>query len=347
MSLARPFAPTVCLFIGAFTAPAESSVHVAATFVPPDEIRLTWPTTPGKSYQVSSATAVPGEWTVHATDPAALVATGEELSVSVASDEAVRFFRVVVVAEKPQPAPGMVWIPPGTFMMGSPDSEPGAYGEEWPRTQVTLTRGFWLGRHEVTQREYLELMGANPSRFTGDLDRPVEQVSWLNATAYTQQLTLREQAAGRLPEGWRYQLPSEAQWEYACRAGTTTRFSFGDALGCTVFCGSCAEVDPHVVWCGSNDGQTAPVGSRLPNPWGLYDMHGNVGEWCADWFEYGYAGGSVTDPKGAAEATGFRVIRGNGWTTDVQNLRSASRGRNFPTKTHWTLGFRLALAQEP
>jgi formylglycine-generating enzyme required for sulfatase activity len=113
---------------------------------------------------------------------------------------------------------------------------------------VTISKGFWLGKYEVTQREYLDVMGSNPAYFKGDLDRPVEQVNWYEAVEYCNRLTARERAAGRLPAGYEYRLPTEAQWEYACRAGTTTRFSFGDALECDDICGACSIADQiHVV----------------------------------------------------------------------------------------------------
>jgi formylglycine-generating enzyme required for sulfatase activity len=123
----------------------------------------------------------------------------------------------------------MVWIAPGTFVMGSPTSEAQRNSDETQHT-VTLTQGFYMGKYAVTQGEYLALMGSNPSYFTGDLNRPVEQVSWIDATNYCAHLTQQEQAAGRLPVGWVYRLPTESEREYACRAGTTTAFHYGNAL---------------------------------------------------------------------------------------------------------------------
>jgi formylglycine-generating enzyme required for sulfatase activity len=152
--------------------------------------------------------------------------------------------------------------------MGSPDSEQDRERDEGPQTLVTLTRGFWMGRYEVTQGEYLAVMESNPSYFTGDTNRPVENVSWNDATNYCAKLTVRERAAGRLPAGWEYRLPTEAQWEYACRAGSTNRFHYGDDPGYTELA--------NYAWYTINTGSTQAVGGKLPNQWGLYDMHGNV-----------------------------------------------------------------------
>jgi hypothetical protein len=184
------------------------------------------------------------------------------------------FYRVRGVPVGNGPA-GMVWIPPGTFTMGSPANEPGGDGTERPQTVVTLTKGFWLGRYEVRQREYVALVGSNPSEDPADLGRPVESVSWNDAVAYCAKLTARERSAGRLPAGHEYRLPTEAQWEYACRAGTTTATAFGNSLSSTQanFDGSYPYSEGAY---GPYLGRTTKVGSYSPNAWGLYDMHGNV-----------------------------------------------------------------------
>src|SRR6266704_2181716 len=135
-----------------------------------------------------------------------------------------RFYRALVQS----PPTNMVFIPPNTFQLGSPTNEIGRAADEGPQTAVTITHGFWMGKYEVTQREYLGVVGANPSQFTGDLNRPVETDSWLDATNYCAMLTQQELAAGRIPPGSHYRLPTEAEWEYAARAGTSTRFSYGD-----------------------------------------------------------------------------------------------------------------------
>jgi len=253
-----------------------------------------------------------------------------------------------------QTVANMVWIPPGTFVMGSPESERGRFDWEGPQTRVTLTKGFWLGKYEVTVGEYLALMGSNECidpENPGDLDRPVECVSWHGAVAYCQKLTEQERAAGRIGTNAVYRLPTEAEWEYACRAGTTTRFSFGDALGCDDACGYCALLDSYMCWCGN--GYLGRVGQKLPNPWGLYDMHGNLAEWCQDLFDWDhleYPGGSVVDPQGPTTGSD-RVVRGGGnwgvwrgWGRHAGRCRSARRDGHDPDGGYDALGFRVLLA---
>ncbi len=177
----------------------------------------------------------------------------------------------------------LVWIPCGTFTMGSPASEPARYAYEGPQTRVTISQGFWMGKHEVTQAEYQSVMGDNPSHFQG-ANLPVENVSWHDAVAYCAALTARERSAGRLPAGYSYRLPTEAEWEYACRAGTTTAFHYGNELrsGMANFygyyeyppCGSSTWYCPNPG--GTYLGRTTSVGSYAPNVWGLYDKHGNA-----------------------------------------------------------------------
>jgi formylglycine-generating enzyme required for sulfatase activity len=231
--------------------------------------------------------------------------------------------------------PGFVWIPPGTFTMGSPASEQDRDGDEGPQTVVTLTHGFFMGQHEVTQGEYQAVMGSNPSYFTGDATRPVDQASWNDATDYCAKLTAAERAAGRLPAGWAYRLPTEGEWEYACRAGTTTRLSYGDDPGYSQL--------NNYAWWGSNSGSTThAVGLKQPNPWGLYDMAGNVWEWCSDWYG-SYPGGSVTDPRGATSGS-YRVFRGGSWVFDGLRCRSAFRDSSTPDFRFIDIGFRAVLA---
>jgi formylglycine-generating enzyme required for sulfatase activity len=225
----------------------------------------------------------------------------------------------------------MAYIWPGTFTMGSPVSEI-IYKEEHPQTQVTLTRGYWLGKTEVSQAQWEALMGSNPSGFK-EADRPVETVSWDDVMGFCRKLTERERWAGRLPGGYEYTLPTEAQWEYACRAGTTGPYG-GDG-----------NLD-DMGWYYGNSGQTTHrVGQKQANAWGLYDMHGNVSEWCLDWFVY-YPGGSVRDPTGPSSGL-FRVCRGGSWGSFNILCRSAFRGPADPRLTGTSLGFRLALAPTP
>ena len=253
-----------------------------------------------------------------------------------------RYYRAVAVGEPP--VPEMVPIPAGSFTMGSPLTEVDRLSDEGPQTAVTISRGFSMGKHQVTQGEYQALMGNNPSACTAnnpsnptsDLNRPVEQVSWYDATNYCAKLTQRERAAGRIATNWVYRLPTEAEWEYACRAGTTTRFSYGDDPGYALL--------GNYGWYSANFGSsTHPVGQKLPNPWGLYDMHGNVSEWCQDWYGY-YAGGSATDPQGPS--TGLsRVVRGGYFQQDGRYCRSAGRGYWGPSAVLYGGGFRVLLAQ--
>ena len=202
-------------------------------------------------------------------------------------------------------------------------------------TNETLTRSFFLGRYEVTQGEYLSVIGTNPSNFPGDTNRPVEQVSWNDATNYCAQLTARERLAWRLPAGWTYRLPTEAEWEYASRAGSTNRFSYGDDPDYTQLA--------NYAWYSANSGGTThAVGGKLPNRWDLYDMSGNVWEWCADWYG-NYPGGSVMDPRGSS-AGSSRVVRGGRWTNSGRCCRSAYRLSDYPSDRNYIVGFRVVLA---
>jgi formylglycine-generating enzyme required for sulfatase activity len=185
----------------------------------------------------------------------------------------------------------LAWIPPGTFQMGSNDSD---RDDEKPIHTVKITKGFYMGVYEVTQEQYQKVMGTNPSYFKGS-NLPVEFVTWNDVVEFCKNLSQKE--------GKTYRLPTEAEWEYACRAGTTTKFSFGDdesQLG-------------DYAWYDENSGdKTHSVGEKKPNAWGLYDMHGNVWEWCQDWYG-SYRSGSITDPPGSQTGQG-RVLRGGCWT---------------------------------
>lgn len=221
----------------------------------------------------------------------------------------------------------LIWIEPGSLVMGRAT---GGEIDEKPVTQVSLSHGFWLGRTEVTQAQWRAIMDKNPARFQGD-DRPVEAVNWNEAMEFCRKLTVRENAAGRLPSGYVYTLPTEAQWEYACRAGTA-----GDHAG---------PVDMMAWYMATSGGMTKPVGQKQANAWGLHDMHGNVWEWCLDWYG-NYPGGNVTDPKGAASGI-FRVMRGGSWNNSADYCRSGLRLRDEPVSRRNYLGFRLALSSVP
>lgn len=220
-----------------------------------------------------------------------------------------------------------------------------------------------MGRFEVTQGEYLSVMGSNPSHFrngtpvwpegsggvvTNELWHPVEQVTWFDATNYCGRLTTRELQAGRLPEGWAYRLPTEAEWEYGCRAGTVTAFHYGTGLysGMANFDGR-EEYESSLGTILSSRGfyigRTVEVGRYDANLWGLCDMHGNVCEWCSDWWSDSLPGGNVTDPE-VTTPSFWRVIRGGGGRGDGAFARSANRTRFVPSSSGDDFGFRVVLS---
>jgi formylglycine-generating enzyme required for sulfatase activity len=214
-----------------------------------------------------------------------------------------------------------VRIPAGTFMMGSEDG----YDNEKPVHQVTVSRDFYLGKYEVTQEQWQAVMGTNPSGHAGEM-RPVEMVSWDDAVAFTEALARST--------GHDVRLPTEAEWEHACRAATTTRYYFGDAT---------PDLADHG-WAASNsEGMTHFVGRKLPNAWGLYDMLGNIWEWCSDWYDAGYYDQSAaTDPVGPPSGTD-RVIRGGGYLLRDMSVRSAARGHHPPNLRFKDLGLRVVV----
>ena len=261
----------------------------------------------------------------------------------------------------------MVRIPAGTFVMGSPPDEEGRLvGFEGPQTTVTISRPFWMSKFEVTinqVREYLQNGGSKRgidfpdpdcpildnstfslrnNKFGRNGNQPMVQIWRIGVEDFCEWLTERERVAGRLPAGHEYKLPTEAQWEYACRAGTTTRFSYGDDPGYT-------ELHKYA-WYSSNSGSTTHnVGEKLANPWGLHDMHGNVEEWCLDWYARSYPGDSYSgdeqvDPVGGVDLGFGRVIRSGSWSLDAKLCRSASRNWRFKRHSVTSrLGFRPVL----
>lgn len=249
-----------------------------------------------------------------------------------------RFYRAVAQSV----TTNMIYISPGTFTMGSPTNEVDRYWDEAEHT-VVLTRGFYICKYPVRQSDYLGLIGNNPSRFTPangwpqcTTNCPVESVSWHDATNYCAKFTQREATAGRLAPGWQYRLPTEAEWEYACRAGTTTRFSYGDDPGY-------ANLASYA-WYFDNSGvATHPVGFLQSNPWGLYDMYGNVSEWCQDWYGE-YPSGTVTDPQGPTTSVANRVTRGGNYFATGGFCRSAQRASLTPSSVRYNTGFRMVLA---
>ena len=291
----------------------------------------------------------PSDWAVLAT----LVVTQTPYTfLDLSSPPAAQRFYRVVDPNRPPATTNMLWIPGGTFVMGSPTSEVERDGDEGQHT-VTVS-GFYMSRYLLTQGEYQAVVGSNPSYFTTkdyfgnpispDLNRPVEQVSWDDATNYCYRLNVRE---GRVGSGLVYRLPTESEWEYACRAGTSTPFHYGPNLlsGMANFNGRYEYIggvgtsnNPNGIYLG----RTTAVGSYAPNGFGLYDMHGNVFEWCLDWYGT-YPTGSVVNPRGPGAGT-YRVVRGGDWRDLARYCRSARRYDGGPP--YWSLyfGFRPVLA---
>jgi len=227
------------------------------------------------------------------------------------------------------------WIPPGRFTMGSPESEAGRWDNEDPQHQVELTEGFWLAETPCTQALWQAVMGENPSRFVGPA-LPVEQVSWDDCQRFFNRLNQR------VPE-LQARLPSEAEWEYACRAGTTTATWAGDL---TIGEDDSAPELEKIAWYGANSGgKTHPVRTKAVNPWGLYDMLGNVWEWCQDWFGP-YDGVVKSNPSGP-EVGVRRVLRGGAWHDSGRDVRAAYRYRYDPGNRVSVVGFRVARGQKP
>ncbi len=249
--------------------------------------------------------------------------------------------------------PELVPIPAGIYMRGSNAADGLPYlGPIGPVHQVTITRPFWMGRFEVTQAQYASLMGSIPDgvplSWQGP-NRPVTEVSWLDAVAYCEALNAHQSALGNVPPGYLYRLPTEAEWEYACRAGTTTEFHYGPALQCDqARIGS--SFHPSYTICGvsQNPGQqnsgTVVVGVYAPNAWGLYDMHGNVSEWCLDSY-VPYTASPKIDPY--ATVGSGPVHRGGHWALGSNSSRSAWRGSSPVTDQGFTyIGFRVVLAPD-
>ena len=225
------------------------------------------------------------------------------------------------------------WIAPGEFTMGSPESEP-QRGSGETQHQVILTRGFWLADTACTQAMWQAVMGENPSDFHG-AQRPVERVSWEDAQAFIERLN-------DIVPGGGFRLPTEAEWEYACRAGTTTPFWFGDQITPDQ-----VNYDGNHPYAGGTQGQyreqTVDVQSLPCNGRGLYEMHGNVWEWCADWSGV-YPSGAVIGPLGPATGE-YRVLRGGGWFSGGRSARSAQRNADPPGDRLHDIGFRVARGQ--
>jgi formylglycine-generating enzyme required for sulfatase activity len=238
----------------------------------------------------------------------------------------------------------LVLIPAGKFMMGSPATEAGRSGNEGPQHEVTISKPFYMGVFEVTQEQYEQVMGVNPSNFKGATN-PVEQVSWDDAVKFCQKLSART--------GKKVTLPTEARWEYACRACTTTAFNTGDELkpgqANACFPSNPGLWDRIVAWLGKSSAQktmqTMPAGSFSPNGFGLYDMHGNVFEWCSDWYDWyddSYANAKNQDPAGP-DSGSLRVLRNGSWGDHPEDCRSARRLGGAPDVRNYEVGFRVAV----
>jgi formylglycine-generating enzyme required for sulfatase activity len=248
-----------------------------------------------------------------------------------------------VYISRRKPCPGEVvtnslgmkfaWCPPGTFLMGSPPDEE-ERGDDEIQHQVSLSKGFYLGVYPVTQAQWRMVTGSDPSHFKGD-ERPVEMVSWSDCQQFCAELGKRD--------GGRYRLPTEAEWEYACRAGTTSAFYFGGTISTDQ-----ANYDGSRVYGRGKKGvyrqETTPVGKFPASAWGLFDMHGNVFEWCADWYAP-YLPGAVTDPLGSNSGHA-RVLRGGSWRGRPDWCRAARRGWDAPTSRYANFGCRVILCRD-
>ena len=225
-----------------------------------------------------------------------------------------------------------VYVPPGKFMMGSPENEPGRDDDE-KRHEVTLTKGFYIQTTEFTQGQWKAVMGNNPSGFKecGD-DCPVENVSWEEVDKFIQKLNELK--------NMNFRIPTEAEWEYAARAGSTTAFANGEIK--EIYCGLDPNLDKMGWYCGNSNNKTHPVANKQPNAWGIYDMHGNVYEWCTDW--YGDYTDDNIDPHGPYKGSG-RVIRGGSFLSNARDCRSANRNRYSPSYRYDLIGFRLVFFQ--
>lgn len=246
----------------------------------------------------------------------------------------------------------LCWCPPGTFTMGSPTGE----SERRPgenQVEVTLSRGFWIGKYEVTQAQWNAVIGEFPGKLTaGEGDNfPVHTIKFAEAEGFSVKFTAVSRASSELPGDWEFRLPTEAQWEYACRAGTTTATSFGDRLSRKQ---ANFQGRPYN---GAEDGpslkRAAPVGSYPANAWGLHEMHGNVFEWCRDWYHAKLPGGVDPDLYAAkasamvnSDGTVSRVRRGGCWADDGWPCRSAFRLRFEPERRHSHIGLRIVAVQK-
>ena len=217
-----------------------------------------------------------------------------------------------------------VLVPPGEFEMGSPSKEGVKFPNEYPTHKITIKQSFYMGKSSVTQKQWKKIMGKNPAHFKGE-DRPVEMVSWIEVQKFVKKLNEKEHTD-------KYRLPSEAEWEYACRAGTQTKYSFGDDE---------SKLNEYAWYAENSGGQTHPIAQKKPNPWGLYDMHGNVWEWVQDNWHENYNRSPSDGSAWETKEDSHQVSRGGSWYCNANLCRSASRFRRDPENHISNLGFRL------
>lgn len=222
-------------------------------------------------------------------------------------------------------------IPAGTFVMGSPEYE-GGRGSNENQVRVNITNAFYMGKTEVTESQYSVVIDDDSPSHDGK-NKPVTEVCWADAMSFCRQLTTLAHSQGKML-GWKFTLPTEAQWEYACRAGTTTMYYSGDKI---------RDLKRVACYSDTSGAGPDPVGEKEPNAWGLYDMHGNVWEWCSDWYDSRLSGGN--DPVGPLSGSS-RVNRGGSWFNPVSRCRAAERDYDSPSTRLFNLGFRVALVRE-
>ena len=224
----------------------------------------------------------------------------------------------------------LVWISPGEFRMGSPNNEAGRFKDEGPVHSAFVPHGFWMERYEITQQRFQNIMGNNPSSTEFKSNLPVNRVTWHEAVQFCEKLTNLSQSNGQLPLGYAYRLPTETEWEYACRADTNNAYSYGDSID---------KLSEYGWWAKNSGSEPEPVGKLKPNPWGLYDMHGNLFEWCLDSYN-AYPGGKAFSSTG-----NMKVLRGGAYYCPSNILRSACRAESQEPNYRWILaGFRVVLA---
>ena len=336
----HPVRVTTCLIAVTFALKLLTATPCLAALAP---ARLTLAPTTSLSITGAVGTLYAVQYTTNLNQPAPwhtiallnLPATPYVISNTAPARTGARFYRAVAMSRT-----NMILIPAGAFVMGSPTNEVDRSLDESPQTTVTFTLPLWMGTYHVTQQEFLSVTGLNPSASTNNLAFPVDTLSWDDATNYCILRTQQELASGKIPGGFQYRLPTEAEWEYACRAGTTTRFNYGDDPGYT-------NLVNHA-WYSVNSGGASHLGGQKPaNAWGLYDMHGNLYEWCQDYYGT-YPGGSVTNYTAPPDING-RVLRGGSWDTSIPSfLRSAFRiADDEDNNTVLDYGFRVVLAPIP